>query len=115
MFGEPILILLRNFICTILLAGQVLAQDAQVIERWELADGLIREKLLLQSSKEAMEPWARDLSPRQLFVLIVDLHFHGERTAGKTCFCCCVFGGHLRLLVGCDKNPARALQKRQTT
>ncbi len=111
MFGEPILILLRNFICTILLAGQVLAHDAQVIERRELADGLIREKLLLQGwdptdpvpgiaiypkgktklpfvvllhwfqgSKEAMEPWAHDLAPRQLFVLIVDLHFHGERT-----------------------------------
>jgi len=48
MFAEQTLILLRNFICTILLAGQVLAQDAQIIEQRELADGLIREKLLLQ-------------------------------------------------------------------
>lgn len=111
MFGEPILILLRNFICTMLLAGRVLPQDAQIIERQELADGLIREKLFLQGwdptdpvpgiaiypkgktklplvvllhsfrgSKEAMEPWAHDLAARQLFVLTIDLHLHGERT-----------------------------------
>lgn len=32
-----------------------------------------------RGSKEAMEPWARDLAPRGFFVLAPDLHLHGER------------------------------------
>lgn len=35
-----------------------------------------------QGSKEAMEPWARELAPKGFFVLAIDLHFHGERTVG---------------------------------
>ena len=83
----------------------------QVLERTELAGGLVREKILFagwdpsdpvpaiavypkdaarlplvflfhwfRGSKEVMEPWARDLAPKGFFVVVPDLHLHGERS-----------------------------------
>jgi dienelactone hydrolase len=100
-------------VCMVLLSGELLGQELQVLGRQELSNGLIWEKLLLpgwdpsdpvpaiavyprgkaglplvvllhwfQGSKEAMEPWARELAAKEFFVLTIDLHFHGERTVG---------------------------------
>jgi dienelactone hydrolase len=91
-------------------AGASGAEKLQVIERREIENGLVREKLLLpgwdpadpvpaiaiaprgaskvpvvfvfhwfQGSKEAMEPWARELAAEGFFAVAPDLHLHGER------------------------------------
>ncbi|NQT82972.1 alpha/beta hydrolase [bacterium] len=97
-------------LCVVLLAGGLAGQELQILERREVGEGLVREKLLLggwdssdpvpaiavypkgrtalplvvllhwfQGRKEDMEPWARELAPKEFFVLAIDLHLHGER------------------------------------